>query len=125
MGTGISSDGTGSSNSINDGEHEMVYYSNQPDVIPEESSGEISIEFNPKNEKVSATNNQTLPRAQPAGHSKYVHQKQASLTEFTMDDYMVMTVGSHSQPIEDARKGLEGPEGGGGSSGISGSPRTE
>ena len=121
--TGISSDGTGSSNSINDGEHEMVYYSNQPDVIPEESSGEISIEFNPKNEKLGVTNNQTLPRAQPAHHGKFVHQKQASLTEFTMDDYMVMTVGpNHSKPIEDERKGLEESCG---ISGISGSPRTE
>ena len=118
--TGISSDGTGSSNSINEGEHEMVYYSNQPDVIPEESSGEISIEFNPKNDKIGASNNQTLPRAQPPGHSKYVHQKQASLTEFTMDDYMVMTVGSsHSKALEDESKGLEE------CSGISGSPRTE
>jgi len=91
-------------------------------VIPEESSGEISIEFNPKSEKIGATNNQTLPRAQPAGHSKYVHQKQASLTEFTMD-YMVMTVGSdHSKPIEDERKALEESSG---ISGISGSPRTE
>merc|ERR1719361_3339819 len=102
----------------------MVYYSNQPDVIPEESSGEISIEFNPKNDKLpGVTNNQTLPRAQPASHSKYVHQKQASLTEFTMDDYMVMTVGSsHCKPIEDERKGLEESSG---ISGISGSPRTE
>jgi len=89
----LSSDGTGSSNSINDplllnGDHEpgnMNSY--QPDVIPEESSGEISIEFNQKPDTCS-TINQTLPRCQP--HSKYYHQKQASLTDFTYDDYMDM-----------------------------------
>lgn len=103
MSTGISSDGTGSSNSINDpyivnGDHDMVnYISNQPDVIPEESSGEISIEFNPKQESHPSgpSINQTLPRAGPS-QSKYVHQKQASLTEFTMDDYMDMSIGSTS-----------------------------
>jgi len=90
---GLSSDGTGSSNSINDpclvnGDHEPSNMSSyQPDVIPEESSGEISIEFNPKTETVS-TINQTLPRCQP--HSRYYHQKQASLTDFTYDDYMDM-----------------------------------
>ena len=99
MSTGISSDGTGSSNSINEpymvnGDHDMVnYVSNQPDVIPEESSGEISIEFNPKPESHI---NQTLPRAGPSHQGKYVHQKQASLTEFTMDDYMDMSIGSSS-----------------------------
>ena len=104
MSTGISSDGTGSSNSINDpymsnGDHDMVNYSNQPDVIPEESSGEISIEFNIPKTTDSQNNtvsiNQTLPRVSQTGHGKYVHQKQASLTEFTMDpDYMDMTPGS-------------------------------
>ena len=96
MSTGISSDGTGSSNSINEpylltGEHDTVTYTNQPDVIPEESSGEISIEFNPKPEP---NINQTLPRAGPSHQaSKYVHQKQASLTEFTMEDYLDMSLG--------------------------------
>lgn len=91
---GLSSDGTGSSNSINDpclmnGDHEPSNMNSyQPDVIPEESSGEISIEFNQKTDTCS-TINQTLPRCQP--HSKYYnHQKQASLTDFTYDDYMDM-----------------------------------
>lgn len=92
--TGLLSDGTGSSNSINDpacnGDfHELAIGSGnlnsyQPDVIPEESSGEISIEFNTKPEVI----NQTLPRAQPP--RTYYHQKQASLTDFTYDDYMDM-----------------------------------
>ena len=96
MSTGISSDGTGSSNSINEpyllnGEHDTVTYTNQPAVIPEESSGEISIEFSPKPEP---SINQTLPRAGPSHQaSKYVHQKQASLTEFTMEDYLDMSLG--------------------------------
>ena len=106
MSTGISSDGTGSSNSINEpyivnGDHDMNmvnYVSTQPDVIPEESSGEISIEFNPKPEShpSGSSINQTLPRAGPSHQGKYVHQKQASLTEFTMDDYMDMSIGSTS-----------------------------
>ena len=92
----ICSDGTGSSNSINDpylanGEHEHSNLNSyQPDVIPEESSGEISIEFNPKAEGASSSNsvNQTLPRCQPA--RLHHHQKQASLSDFTYDDYMDM-----------------------------------
>merc|ERR1712106_1093241 len=92
--TGLSSDGTGSSNSINDpicngdlhdlmvGSVNMSSY--QPDVIPEESSGEISIEFNTKSEAA----NQTLPGAQPS--RTYYHQKQSSLTDFLYDDYMDM-----------------------------------
>ena len=88
---GLSSDGTGSSNSINDpilgGDHEHTN-SYQPDVIPEESSGEISIEFNPKAEGGSAPVNQTLPRCQAT--RSHHHQKQASLSDFTYDDYMDM-----------------------------------
>ena len=91
------SDGTGSSNSINDpylgnGEHEHSNLNSyQPDVIPEESSGEISIEFNPKAEGGSSSSNivnQTLPRCQPA--RLHHHQKQASLSDFSYDDYMDM-----------------------------------
>jgi len=93
---GLSSDGTGSSNSINDpylanGEHEHSNLNSyQPDVIPEESSGEISIEFNPKVDGASSVVNQTLPRCQAA--RTHHHQKQASLSEtFTYDsDYMEM-----------------------------------
>jgi len=94
---GLSSDGTGSSNSINDpylgnGEHEHSNLNSyQPDVIPEESSGEISIEFNPKAEGGSSSSNivnQTLPRCQPA--RLHHHQKQASLSDFSYDDYMDM-----------------------------------
>ena len=104
MSTGISSDGTGSSNSINDpylinGDHDFVNYNNQPDVIPEESSGEISIEFNPKQDNGNNNSvNQTLPRTGPTHQNKYNHQKQASLTEFHMDDYMDMSIGSTNSP---------------------------
>lgn len=120
MSTGISSDGTGSSNSINEpylvnGDHDNVNYSisNQPDVIPEESSGEISIEFNPKPAAgaVGGQPNQTLPRAGPSQHhpAKYVHQKQASLTEFTMDDYMDMSVGAASSSSSSKTPSFPGP----------------
>lgn len=90
---GLSSDGTGSSNSINDpmvnGEHEHSNMNSyQPDVIPEESSGEISIEFNPKTDGATSVVNQTLPRCQPT--RSHHHQKQASLSDFIYDDYMDM-----------------------------------
>ena len=105
MSTGISSDGTGSSNSINEpymanGDHDIVNYGNQPDVIPEESSGEISIEFSTMKYESSSSVNQTLPRTTGPGTntSKYgQHQKQASLTDFTLDDYMDMSIGNSAK----------------------------
>jgi len=106
----LSDGGTGSSSSINDPVMDLdPHFSHQPEVIPEESSGEISIDFNQQHgtsvdNSLSAFSKKdthelasgTLPRQSRAN---VMHLKQPSLP----DDYMRMDMNTDRPPPLPAR----------------------
>ncbi len=95
--TGLSDGGTGSSSSINDPNMDFdPHFSHQPEVIPEESSGEISIEFPGNSDHMMSAYSRkehvelagaaaSLPRNK-SNRANVFHSKQPSLP----DDYLRM-----------------------------------
>ena len=97
--TGLSDGGTGSSSSINDPNMDFdPHFSHQPEVIPEESSGEISIEFPGNSDHLMSAYSRkehvelagaaaSLPRNK-SNRANVFHSKQPSLP----DDYLRMDI---------------------------------